>query len=185
MKRVVLVVGHSIINQGASNNSTGVTEYTFNHMLAHKIQLHNVKKDIEIVIEYRDNDYEALPAEINQHDGNLVISLHCNAFDTNTEGCEVLYYTHTKVSDKYAAIMQQYLNEALGNNNRGIKARNHDRGKKIFQRGGYLMKYVKAPCIICEPFFIDNDDELTNAFKNIDKLSLAYLKGIESILSKM
>lgn len=186
-KKVVLVVGHSLVLQGAGNSQYQIehkplTEYVFNEYLAKKIMHMNKKANIEIVIEYRDTDYEALPSEVNEQDGDLVISMHCNAFNSKAEGCEVLYYEHTKISDQVAAAMNESLNTMLGNTNRGIKPRDHDRSKGVYERGAYLMKYVKAPCVICEPFFIDNDDEVENALKNMDKLALGYLQGIESSL---
>lgn len=185
--RVVLVVGHSQILQGASNESFKIhgevaSEFNFNNMLAKKIVDLNVKKDIELIIEYRDTDYEALPSEINIHDADLVISLHCNAFNKKVRGCETLYYKHTTISDKIASAMQKNLYKAMQNPSRGIKGRDHNRAKKIFERGAYLMKYVKAPCVICEPFFIDNDAELDFALLHTSELALAYLKGIEESL---
>ena len=190
MKKVVLIVGHSLIRQGASNtnytiNENPVTEYSFNNLLADRIKRINKKESIEIAIEYRDTDYEALPQEVNEQDGNLIISMHCNAFNKKASGCETLYYKHTKISDKIAAIMQSHLNTIMQNNDRGIKPREHNRALKIYERGAYLMKYVKAPCVICEPFFIDNDKELDFALLNVDKLALAYLRGIEQSLDEV
>lgn len=186
--RAVIIVGHSQILQGATNSKFNLygeiaSEFNFNNMLANKIKNLNVKNNIELIIEYRDTDYEALPNEVNVHDADLVISLHCNAFNTRVKGCETLYYKHTKVSDKIAVIMQNHLCEAMQNQSRGIKPREHNRALKIYERGAYLMKYVKAPCVICEPFFIDNDDELSFALENINKLALAYLRGIEDSLA--
>lgn len=187
MRKVVLVVGHSEILQGAINENYRIddqvaSEFLFNKKLALRIMALNKKQKLNIIIEYRDNDYETLPGEINVHDADLVVSLHCNAFNTKVEGCETLYYKHTKISDKVAKIINTKLFEALENSNRGIKPREYNRALGIKERGAYLLKKVAAPCVICEPFFIDNDKELDNAFLKFDKLALAYLRGIEESL---
>ena len=186
-KRVVLVVGHSEILRGATNEVFKIdgevaSEYLFNKRLAKRIVQLNKKPYLDLVIEYRDTDYEALPNEVNEKDGDLVISMHCNAFNKKASGCETLYYKHTTISDRVAKAMNDELCRAMQNTNRGIKPREHNRALRIFERGAYLMKYVKAPCVICEPFFIDNYDELNYAFLNEDKLALAYLVGIEKSL---
>ncbi len=181
--KVVVVVGHNEENQGASNSTYNVTEFMFNQKLAQDI-VHNFskfnKKD-NAVIMYRENGedgYRNLPGRINNLSPDLVISLHCNAFNTIVNGCEVLYY-HTSIDGKeIAKICQEHLVKGLGNNDRGIKS------KTTEDRGGYLLRYTEAPCVICEPFFIDNDDDFSNAdkyFKNGD-LTTWYCEAIDESL---
>jgi N-acetylmuramoyl-L-alanine amidase len=45
----------------------------------------------------------------------------------------------------------------FGNPDRGIKKR------RLKDRGGWILHKTKMPCIILEPFFIDNDEELKKA----------------------
>ena len=53
--------------------------------------------------------------------------------------------------------------------------------KKSEDRGGYLLRYTHAPCVIAEPFFIDNDEDLARAREDPDGLALAYARAIDKI----
>jgi N-acetylmuramoyl-L-alanine amidase len=59
--------------------------------------------------------------------------------------------------------------------NRGIKP------KTTEDRGGTLLKYTNAPCIIAEPFFIDNDNDLDRALEDLDGLAKAYANAIDEM----
>ena len=185
--RVALVIGHSKTSQGARNSSFGVSEFEFNERLAYDIQrefldLFNFNKD-EIEIVYRNNGYAKLPNEINRLNPDLVVSLHCNAFDGHAGGCEMLYYHKSEKSKEIARIFQNHLVQRLENKDRGILARTSE------DRGGYLLKMTHAPAVIVEPFFIDNNDEylraeecfhdgdLTKWYCECIKNSLDYLKN--------
>lgn len=180
--RVALVVGHSQKDQGARNSSYGVSEFEFNKKLALDIErnfdnLFNLGQH-EIGVIYRETNYKELPAQINKHKPDLIVSLHCNAFDKRANGCEMLYHYKSTKSKVIARIFQNYLVQRLDNKDRGIK------GRTVEDRGGYLLRYTVAPCIICEPFFIDNDDELLRAdecFNNGD-LTKWYCKAINDSL---
>ncbi len=43
------------------------------------------------------------------------------------------------------------------------------------------MRYTKAPCVISEPFFIDNDSDLDRARDDIEGLVAAYATAIDEI----
>lgn len=65
--------------------------------------------------------------------------------------------------------------DALGINDRGIKP------KTAEDRGGFLLRYTSMPCLIAEPFFIDNDEDLAKANSNRDELVQAYADAITEI----
>lgn len=166
-KKVALVVGHKKTSQGAVNKSANVSEFEFNEKLAKAIvALPRTGIDIEIV--YR-STYRLLPARINRLKPDLVVSLHCNAFNKKTDGCEVLYYHKSEDGKKAADVFQKNLQKTLGNTDRGIKP------KVTEDRGGYLLKYTNATALILEPFFIDNDDEYKNATDKFDALANSIL----------
>jgi N-acetylmuramoyl-L-alanine amidase len=87
----------------------------------------------------------------------------------------VLYYHKSENGKKMAEILLEHLVEHLKLRNRGIKPRTAE------DRGGYLLRYTKAPCVIAEPFFIDSDDDLARAQEDLDGLALAYANTIEEI----
>lgn len=171
-KLCALVIGHKKSSPGAINKNSGISEFEFNEELAIKIEKKVEKVDVQRV--YR-RTYEALPQDINALNPDFVISLHCNAFDGEASGTEVLYYHKSEMGKKMAEILLKHLVEHLRLPNRGIKP------KTAEDRGGYLLCYTKAPCIISEPFFIDNDNDLAKAKEDLDGLALAYAKAIEEI----
>ncbi|MDY7034072.1 MAG: N-acetylmuramoyl-L-alanine amidase, partial [Thermodesulfobacteriota bacterium] len=63
----------------------------------------------------------------------------------------------------------------LGLKNRGLKP------KTAEDRGGYLLRNTIAACVIAEPFFIDNNEDLKTAIDKRDLLVKAYANGIEAI----
>jgi N-acetylmuramoyl-L-alanine amidase len=171
-KKCALVVGHSSDSQGAQNSATKLTEFQFNDELAGLIKQKVSGVDVEIV--YRDT-YNQLPAKINALKPDFVVSLHCNAFDGKASGTEVLYYHRSSDGQACAGMLQNRLVEALGLRNRGV------RPKSVEDRGGYLLRNAKDPCIISEPFFIDNDDDLRIAQDKKEELVNAYARAIEEM----
>ena len=78
-----------------------------------------------------------------------------------------------------AEILLNHLVGHLRLPNRGIKP------KTAEERGGYLLRYTNAPCVIAEPFFIDNDADLARAQEDLDGLAAAYAAAIEEISEKV
>lgn len=173
-KRMVcaLVVGHKHSSPGAVNEDSGITEFEFNDELARDIEA----KQSDVIIQrvYR-RTYRSLPQDINEMAPDFVVSLHCNAFNKRSSGSEVLYYHRSETGKQMAEILSVKLADALKNRDRGIKPRSAE------ERGGYLLRYTQAPCVIGEPFFIDNDEELANAKSRRRYLVKAYLEAIEAI----
>jgi len=173
--KVALIVGHKESSPGASNESMGINEYSFNSELAHDISDALGELDIACRIVYR-NNYHDLPFEINDDvDPDMIVSLHCNAFDTRATGTEVLYYHNSQKSKQMAEVLQKHLVDALKLRDRGVKPKHTE------DRGGYLLRYTEAPCVICEPFFIDNDVDCKVAHDHHDALVKAYVEGIREI----
>ena len=171
MKKCALVIGHKKSSPGASNKM-GLTEFAFNEKLAMEIE--DKVNDVDIQRIYR-RTYNTLPSDINEFNPDFIISLHCNAFNETASGTEVLYYHRSTKGKLMAEILNEKLVDALGLNNRGIKPKGAE------DRGGYLLKSTLAPCVIAEPFFIDNNSDLKVVIDNRDDLIKAYVSSIESI----
>ncbi len=170
---ICLIVGHKESSPGAVNVNAKISEYEFNKKLAIDIK---DGSDLDITIVYRDT-YRDLPGKVNQLDPEFSVSLHCNAFNRKAWGAEMLYYHSSKKSKAIAEALQFMVVEALGTLDRGIKPKHSE------DRGGYLLRYTKAPCVIAETFFIDNDDELNNANELYNELVNAYIDGIRACSS--
>ena len=171
-KLCALVIGHKKNSPGVVNIKADLSEFDFNEKLAFLIEEKVQKTKIQRV--YR-RTYMELPDDINTLSPNFVISLHCNAFNTKASGTEVLYYHGSEKGKKISEILLNHLSGYLNLPIRGIKP------KTAEDRGGYLLRYTKAPCVIVEPFFIDNDDDLARAKKDIGGLATAYSDAIEGL----
>ena len=169
-----LVIGHKKTSPGAENPTSKLNEFTFNDALS--IDIEKRVKGVKVQRVYR-RTYKSLPDDINELNPDFIISLHCNAFNESASGTEVLYYHRSFKGKKIAKILNRQLVDALGLKNRGIKPRTSE------DRGGYLLRNTKAPCLIAEPFFIDNDKDLETALKNRNELINAYVEAIDEMAS--
>jgi N-acetylmuramoyl-L-alanine amidase len=166
----VLDIGHQKEKPGAmgiQSNGNAITEFEFNEEIAHKIK---DRLCLDTVIMYR-KSYSTLPYDINAHNPDFTVSLHCNAFNTQVSGTEVLYW-HTSQEGKVLAACMQNSFLKLGFKDRGIKA------LQASDRGSSLLQKTLAPCVICEPFFIDNYNDLYYVLMNKDLLVDLYIEGI-------
>jgi len=171
-KLCALVIGHKKSSPGAGNDRAGIHEFEFNEDLAMRIEKKTQNTKVQRV--YR-RTWGELPADINGLDPNFVLSLHCNSYDSRASGTEVLYYHKSKVGERIAELLQRHLVKFLGLPDRGIKAKDSE------DRGGHLLRYTKAPCVIAEPFFIDNDQDLARARDDLDGLAGAYASAIDEM----
>lgn len=96
------------------------------------------------------NSYlEAVVRSANGCDVDLFISLHCNASVKRTgHGVEVYTYNGRKLDD---AIRVCYEISRLGFRNRGIRDGSHL----------YVVRNTKAPALLIEMFFLDNEIDQT------------------------
>tara|TARA_Y100000782_G_scaffold43039_1_gene48115 strand:+ start:319 stop:861 length:543 start_codon:yes stop_codon:yes gene_type:complete len=172
MKTCALVIGHKKNSPGAVNPTDGLSEFVFNEELAKAIE--SRVRGVFVQRVYR-RTYSSLPEDINELEPDFIVSLHCNAFNRSATGTEVLYYHRSKTGKKIAEVLQNKLVDALGLTDRGIKAKSSE------DRGGYLLKKTDAPCLIAEPFFIDNDDDLLTAQRHMGALIDAYTLAIEEM----
>jgi len=171
-KLCALVIGHKKRSPGAMNAKANVSEFDFNEDLALRIERKVNKAEVQRI--YR-RTWEELPGDINQLNPDFVVSLHCNAFNEKASGTEVLYYYKSQRGKKIAEVLQKYLVAYLELPDRGIKPKTSE------DRGGYLLRYTNAPCVITEPFFIDNDDDFARALADIERFAQTYAKAIDEI----
>ncbi len=175
-KLCALVIGHKKHTPGAKNATANLSEFDFNEDLALRIERKVQKAVIQRI--YR-RTLQELPDDINALGPDFIVSLHCNAFDCNVSGTEVLYYHRSAKGKKMAEILLNHLVAQLTLPNRGIKPKTSE------DRGGYLLRYTDAPCVIGEPFFIDNDNDLKKVQKDLDGLAIAYAVAIDEIAEEV
>ncbi len=170
-----LVVGHRPGARGAFSRDKSVAEFDFNLALAQEIRQKAQRAKVEVVLrDNTTNGYSRLPGKINQLKPHFIISLHCNAVgNPQVTGTETLFFTSSKKGHRLAKTVQRHLIAALGLRNR------HTRPRTETERGGTLLKFTVAPCVIGEPFFISNDGDLTVAMNRRDALIAAYAAAID------
>jgi N-acetylmuramoyl-L-alanine amidase len=200
MINVALVVGHKQTKPGAVNNLTGITEYQFNCKVVDDIinimrNLNIIQDSIPLKFEsitkftttinnnrinvypvMRDGiRYSQLPERINKTKPDFIISFHANAYNKRASGSEVLYYHTSKTGMKIATILNERINTVLGLGDRGVK--------KIYDdnRGALVLRETNAPCVLIEPFFIDNDDNLKVVIDNYSIFIEAIVNSIITI----
>jgi len=179
-----LIVGHKPNKPGACNKKHHICEYQFNDQLACDIYDYLKEHDSSIKIKIiRRDTYRGLPDDINSIDPGFCISLHCNAAHPDHtgkwNGTETLYYHRSKRGKIMAEILQKNIVEVLEFRDRGILPR------KTEDRGGYLLRYTNAPCVIVEPFFIDNNKAYKTVIERYNKLVEAYANSILEIIEVM
>ena len=170
VKKVCIVVGHKRTSPGACNVRSKISEFDYNEILATII--HTKMPDTQII--YR-RTYSRLPDDINMYNPDYVISLHCNAFNEKATGTETLYYHKSKEGKKLAEKLQKSIVNCLRLRDRGIKEKTSE------DRGGYLLKYTNAPCVILEPFFIDNNEDYTGGLNNIEPFATAIVDVLKDL----
>jgi len=176
--KVALVVGHTEESQGAKNINYNISEFEYNKKIVESLVRGFSKNSIEVVSVYRDS-YRNLPNEINDLSPDFIISFHCNAFNKSATGSEVLYYHSSEIGSVIADTFLSNIVATLYLKDRKIKSKHSE------DRGGYLLKNTKAPCVILEPFFIDNDEDLSVALSRENELLKSYMHSIEYIAEKL
>lgn len=172
--KVAIVIGHRIGSQGESNKRHAVTEFTFNERLAFDISKQLTATEMPHEIIYRES-YKGLPKKINSVNPTHILSLHCNGFDGTATGTETLYYHSSQSSKDMAELFQKSMCESLGLKDRGILPRHSE------DRGGYLLKETIAPCVILEPFFIDNNSDYDAMKLNYDSFIAGIVLAIHQL----
>ena len=170
-----LIVGHSKKSQGARNIANRMSEYNLNAQVARGV-VDRHSGTLQVVPVYR-STYADLPAVVNAYNPTFAIALHCNAYDTSTTGTETLYYHSSSKGEQIARECQNTFVKTYGLRDRGIKPCHSE------DRGGYLLRYVNAPIVICEPFFIDNDSDYTKVMFNGTTLIDCYLDVLQNVQS--
>ena len=179
MKLISLIVGHSYKSQGAVNENSGTTEFSFNEPFAMLVADLLMEEGFGVNIIYREGSYKELPDTVNSTNADIAISLHCNAFNKKQNGTETLHYVNSTNGKRLAGLLQNEIVKCLGLKDRGLKPCQAKRIGRAGDRGGYLLKHTAMPCVITEPFFIDCDKSLALAKEKADDLAQAYVVAIK------
>ncbi|MGQ3740721.1 N-acetylmuramoyl-L-alanine amidase [Bacillus sp. Fil] len=151
--------GHTQYVQGA--NYGGRKEHIMDRQVKDAVTAklralgHTVYDDTDEVGRTQAQNLNNIVRNCNSHDVDLVISYHLNASDGNGHGVEVLYFDQKDLAAKVSA----QLAKDIGWRDRGAKQRNDLA----------VLKGTKAPAILIELGFIDNEADM--AKWNVDKIA--------------
>ncbi|OLR26251.1 N-acetylmuramoyl-L-alanine amidase [Bacillus cereus] len=151
--------GHNCIVQGANwgNRKEHIMDRQVKDVVADKLRVlgHTVYDDTDETGSTQAQNLNNIVAKCNSHDVSLVISFHLNAFNGVANGVEVLYYDQQALAAKVSA----QLSKDIGWSNRGAKER----------KDLAVLRGTKAPAILIELGFIDNDADMEKW--NVDKIA--------------
>lgn len=171
-KKICVIIGHGGNDCGAVNPTNKGTELAYNEKLAPRVAdiltINGYKADIY------NRGYRKVEdiAHLNRQKYDLIISLHCNSYDSKVSGTEMLFWHKSKNSEKLAECLQKEIVGVFQLNDRKIKP------IKKGDRGWYLLYSTNAPCVILEPFFIDNDSDYHLGLERQESYANAIVKGI-------
>ena len=159
MAKYSLHGGHNSIVQGANwgNRKEHVMDRQVKDAVVNKLRAfgHIVYDDTDEVGTTQAQNLSNIVAKCNSHDVDLVISFHLNSYNATANGVEVLYFDQQALAAKISA----QLAKDIGWSNRGVKER----------KDLYVLAKTKAPAILIELGFIDNESDM--AKWNVDKIA--------------
>ncbi|AXY09927.1 N-acetylmuramoyl-L-alanine amidase [Bacillus thuringiensis LM1212] len=151
--------GHNEIVQGANygDRKEHVMDRQVKDAVTAKLRAlgHTVYDDTDEVGRTQAQNLNNIVANCNSHDVDLVISYHLNKYDTKANGVEVCYYDQKDLAAKVSA----QLSKDIGWRDRGPKQRTDLA----------VLKGTKAPAILIELGFIDNEADM--AKWDVDKIA--------------
>lgn len=184
--RILLVVGHNAIVQGAWSKHLQQTEYDYNLQLARSLEGsyeatddEGVATNAEVFIKYRDENItrqefaiETIAPFVSREDIDMVVEMHFNSFtDESVGGTETL---RGSTGTDQVALITKFHNamvETLNLRDRGIKRLlPNDRGYTnvtSLQGGnsGFALSHI--PYCIMEPFFGSNSKDCYIAVRDL------------------
>lgn len=166
--KTAIIIGHGSLDGGAVNKTSGISEYKYNCGVADHLK-DLLGMDVELV--YRTGRYSEVAGYVNATGADLAISLHCNAFDQETSGSETLSSGSTK-SLAFAGLVHSRVVSLFELPNRGIKIRDRN------DRGGLVLHDTNMPCVLLEPFFIDNGKDFEKGRALARRYALAICAAI-------
>lgn len=171
MARVFIGVGHGGKDPGACAN--GLKEADVNLIMAlalrETLERHGVTVGISRIKDEDDRLAEEI-RECNEFAPDLAIECHNNS--GGGDGFEVFIYPGSAKARQLAGYIEAEI-KAIGQNSRGIKET---------QTFGWVRE-VKAPCVLCEGFFLDSDDrKIGDTIEKQRAFGVAYAKGVLRML---
>lgn len=178
MKKIFLNPGHMPgVDPGAGGN--GLRECDVALAVGTRVKGYLEAAGYEVRLLQSDNlagespDYPNVTATANNWDADLLVSLHCNAFNGAARGVETLVYSRGGDAERLAGHIQSQLVDAL----RAFDAALPDRGIK--ERPALaVLRASEMPAALVEMAFIDQADDARLLIEREDDIARAIARGV-------
>ena len=103
----------------------------------------------------------------NRWGADILVSIHCNAFNQKAKGTETFAYYGSREGDSLAHHIQSQIVTSLATTNRGVK-----------EAGFYVLKHTKCTAVLVETAFIDNKGDEQLLLDKTDEFARAIARGV-------
>lgn len=171
MPKVFIGVGHG-------GNDSGAVKYLVEKTINLEIAIHCrnllLSNGVRVMLSREKDENDPLTEEIqecNAFSPDLAVDIHSNA--GGGDGFEAFYYHGGGKSKELAQNIEKEV-IAIGQNSRGLKTKLNAQGKDYF---GFI-RQTKAPAVIVEGFFVDNEIDSKENQNKLKEFGEAYARGI-------
>lgn len=181
MYKVFVNPGHCPgIDSGAVNGHYNITEADIVYNIGTMVTNYLDKAGCEVSLLQSDNLYwdgqgECVVDSANRWPADILISLHCNAFNGAAQGTECCIFGAGGESERLAWCIQRQIVDSLHTVDRGIKER----------PGLIVLKHTVMPAVLVEMAFIDNDSDAELLMQKKDDFARAIARGVTDYLSQL
>lgn len=166
--RILVNAGHGGRDVGATNGT--LYERDVNKKIATKLCEYLIGDGHAVTFFQQTTSVNEVWQFENKCSYDMIVSVHCNAFNSTACGHEVLYHTPSTKGKKLAQAIQTSLVKTVGLRDRGVKPR----------KDLCVLKYTKSPAVIVETAFISNPNEAKLLKEKPELFAKAIAEGVKN-----
>ena len=172
MARILVNAGHAVngTDYGACGN--GLREAEVNKKIAIKLCELLMNDNHSVTYFQQTKSVNDVWQFENKSGYDITISVHCNSFNSSSQGHEVLYYPTPSNGQKLAQAIQTELVKTVGLRDRGVKPR----------KDLCVLTYTKSIAVIVETAFISNPNEAKILKEKPELFARAIADGVKNYL---
>lgn len=171
MTKVVVNGGHEPnVDSGALGSRSTEAEVTQKLMLLVAAYLEKAGCDVMAV---QTADLAEICDVTNRWGADILVSIHCNAFNKKAKGTETFCYYGSREGDALAHHIQSQIVTSLATANRGVK-----------EAGYYVLKHTKCTAVLVETAFIDNLGDEQLLVDKTDDFARAIARGVTDYITR-